>query len=313
MMSENNAAVYGTEMELTEKQAIEFVKEYIKKTGKTQAAVAQELGISSGALSSFISGSYKTPHTIVPKVKNLMEINEKKKITLTDPPYVETSVSKMVKNAIKYSHIRGKISVVYGDAGIGKTQAFRSYLRENGLAIGITISPTYASITGVNELLAEQLGVRERVARKITNEIIGRLRGSGRVLIIDEAQHLTVRALNHIRCLADEAEIGVCLIGNEEVYSKLKGSGKADFAQLFSRIGMREPVSIHNITREDVKKVFQDADLAEDSLNILYQICQTNYGLRGAVNVFVNTAAVFGEDISAGNIARMMREMNIGR
>lgn len=313
MMSENNVAVNGNEMELTEKQAIEFVKEYIKKTGKTQAAVAQELGISSGALSSFISGSYKTPHTIVPKVKNLMEINEKKKITLTDPPYVETSVSKMVKNAIKYSHIRGKISVVYGDAGIGKTQAFRSYLRENGLAIGITISPTYASITGVNELLADQLGVRERVARKITNEIIGRLRGSGRVLIIDEAQHLTVRALNHIRCLADEAEIGVCLIGNEEVYSKLKGSGKADFAQLFSRIGMREPVSIHNITREDVKKVFQDADLAEDSLNILYQICQTNYGLRGAVNVFVNTAAVFGEDISAGNIARMMREMNIGR
>lgn len=306
-------AVGAAEQEITIEQAIEFVKEYIAKTGKTQAAVAQELGISSGALSSFISGSYKTPHTIVPKVRNLMEISEKKKISLTDPPFVETSVSKMVKNAIKYSHIRGKISVVYGDAGIGKTQAFRSYLRENGLAIGITIAPTYASITGVNELLAEQLGVRERVARKITNEIISRLRGSGRVIVIDEAQHLTVRALNHIRCLADEAEVGVCLIGNEEVYSKLKGSGKADFAQLFSRIGMREPVSIHNITKEDVKRVFQDGDVGEEAVNILYQICQTNYGLRGAVNVFVNTAAVFNGEVTAGNIAKMMREMNIGR
>ncbi len=308
-----NEAMQITEQDITIEQAIEFVKEYIAKTGKTQAAVAQELGISSGALSSFISGSYKTPHTIVPKVRNLMEISEKKKISLSDPPFVETSVSKMVKNAIKYSHIRGKISVVYGDAGIGKTQAFRSYLRENNLAIGITISPTYASITGVNELLAEQLGVRERVARKITNEIVNRLRGSGRVIIIDEAQHLTVRALNHIRCLADEAEIGVCLIGNEEVYSKLKGTGKADFAQLFSRIGMREPVSIHNITKDDVKKVFQDAELADEAVNILYQICQTNYGLRGAVNVFVNTAAVFNTEVTAGNIAKMMREMNIGR
>lgn len=308
-----NEAMQMTEQDITIEQAIEFVKEYIAKTGKTQAAVAQELGISSGALSSFISGSYKTPHTIVPKVRNLMEISEKKKISLSDPPFVETSVSKMVKNAIKYSHIRGKISVVYGDAGIGKTQAFRSYLRENNLAIGITISPTYASITGVNELLAEQLGVRERVARKITNEIVNRLRGSGRVIIIDEAQHLTVRALNHIRCLADEAEIGVCLIGNEEVYSKLKGTGKADFAQLFSRIGMREPVSIHNITKDDVKKVFQDAELADEAVNILYQICQTNYGLRGAVNVFVNTAAVFNTEVTAGNIAKMMREMNIGR
>lgn len=308
-----NEAIQMTEQDITIEQAIEFVKEYIAKTGKTQAAVAQELGISSGALSSFISGSYKTPHTIVPKVRNLMEISEKKKISLSDPPFVETSVSKMVKNAIKYSHIRGKISVVYGDAGIGKTQAFRSYLRENNLAIGITISPTYASITGVNELLAEQLGVRERVARKITNEIVNRLKGSGRVIIIDEAQHLTVRALNHIRCLADEAEIGVCLIGNEEVYSKLKGTGKADFAQLFSRIGMREPVSIHNITKDDVKRVFQDAELADEAVNILYQICQTNYGLRGAVNVFVNTAAVFNTEVTAGNIAKMMREMNIGR
>jgi len=308
-----NETMQMAEQDITIEQAIEFVKEYIAKTGKTQAAVAQELGISSGALSSFISGSYKTPHTIVPKVRNLMEISEKKKISLSDPPFVETNVSKMVKNAIKYSHIRGKISVVYGDAGIGKTQAFRSYLRENNLAIGITISPTYASITGVNELLAEQLGVRERVARKITNEIVSRLRGSGRIIIIDEAQHLTVRALNHIRCLADEAEIGVCLIGNEEVYSKLKGTGKADFAQLFSRIGMREPVSIHNITKDDVKKVFQDAELADEAVNILYQICQTNYGLRGAVNVFVNTAAVFNTEVTAGNIAKMMREMNIGR
>ena len=49
--------------------------------------------------------------------------------------------------------------------------AFRNYLDQNTLAIGITISPTFASITGVNEKLAEQLGVRERVSRKQTMEI----------------------------------------------------------------------------------------------------------------------------------------------
>ncbi len=308
-----NEALQEAEQSVTVEQAIELIKDYIGRTGKTQTAVAKELGISGGALSSFMSGNYKTPHMIVPKIIDLVDISERKQISLSDPAFVETSISKMVKNAIKYSHIRGKISVVYGDAGIGKTQAFRSYLRENSLAIGITISPTYATITGVNELLAEKQGVRERVARKNTNEIISRLRGSGRVILIDEAQHLTVRALNHIRCLADEAEIGVCLIGNEEVYSKLKGSGKADFAQLFSRIGMREPVSIQNITKDDVRNVFKDADLDEEAVDILHKICRTNYGLRGAVNVFVNTAAVFSNEVTAGNIARMMREMNIGR
>ena len=53
-------------------------------------------------------------------------------------------------------------------------------LRENSLAIGITISPSYASITGVNELIADQLGIRERVARRIYAEIIGKLKDSGR-------------------------------------------------------------------------------------------------------------------------------------
>ena len=62
-----------------------------------------------------------------------------------------------------------------------------------------------------------------------------------------------------------------------------------------------------------MQKVFRVAELAEDAIDILYQICQTNYGLRGAVNVFVNTAAVFQQEITAATIARMMREMNIGR
>ena len=60
-------------------------------------------------------------------------------------------------------------------------------------------------------------------------------------------------------------------------------------------------------------KVFQDAHLKDDALTILYQICHTNYGLRGAVNVYINTAAYFSGDVNAGTLARMMREMNIGR
>ena len=224
---------------------------------------------------------------------------------------METGISRQVTNAIRYSHLQGKISVVYGDAGIGKTVAFRNYLAKNTLAIGVTISPTYASITGVNELIADQLGVRERVARKQTAEIINKLRGSGRVLVIDEAQHLTVRALNHLRCISDESGVGICMIGNDEVYTKMKGSGRADFAQLFSRIGMRKQVLVANITKEDVQAVFGGYVKEESAMDILYRICRTNYGLRGAVNVFINTAAVF-EEITETGLTKMIREMNIG-
>lgn len=298
-------------MELSYEQAVQLVQDYKQESGKTQTAIANELAISDAALSSFLKGTYKTPHTIIPKVAELLKVTGKRKVAPKEPAFVETTVAKRVMEAISYCHLQGKIAVVYGDAGVGKTQAVRAYLRENSLAIGITISPSYASITGVNELIADQLGIRERVARRIYAEIISKLKDSGRVLIIDEAQHLTVRALNHLRCMSDESGVGIALIGNEEVYTKLRGSGKADFAQLFSRIGMRREVLTSTTTKEDIRKVFAEAHLEEDALEILYRIARTAYGLRGAVNVFVNTAAVFGS-VDAPSLARMGKEMNIG-
>ena len=74
---------------------------------------------------------------------------------------------------------------------------------------------------------------------------------------------------------------------------------------------MAKPVMTINLTQADVNNVFGDYDIDQDSLNILYHICQSNYGLRGAVNVYVNTAAVF-ERITAENLTKIMRDMNIG-
>lgn len=300
----------NTEISMTEEEARKIVLDYKNKTGKSQTLIATELGISGAQLSSFISGTYKAPHTIIPKIASLMKVSEKKAIAPRKPDFVETRVSKAVINAITYSHIQGNIAVVYGDAGIGKTMAINQYCKENNLAIKITISPSYASMSGVNELIADKLGVRERVSRKIYAEIIAKLKGSGRVIIIDEAQHLTVRTLNHLRCMADESGVGITLVGNDEVYTKLKGSGRADFAQLFSRIGMRKQVLTNTLSKEDIHSVFGMIE-DEEAQDILFKISRTNYGLRGAVNVFVNTAAVYGTVEPAG-LAKMTREMNIG-
>lgn len=293
---------------MTEEEAIASILQYKESTGKTQTIIAKELDISSGALSAFLAGTYKTPHTIVPKIVQLLNIAEQKEIAPVEPSFHETTVSKAVINTISYCHIQGKMAVVYGDAGVGKTMAINEYCRKNNAAIKITISPVYSSMSGVNELLAAELGVRERVSRKIYADIISKLKDSSRVIIIDEAQHLTVRTLNHLRCLADESGVGIALIGNDEVYSKMKGSGRADFAQLFSRIGMRKQVLTTTNTKDDIKTIFEQ--VPDEAIDILYRISRTPYGLRGAVNVFVNTVAVFG-DITASKIARMSKEMNI--
>lgn len=298
------------EKKVTYEEAVAWIKEYMTSKSMSQTAMAREIDISGGAMSSYLTGKYPTPERITEKIQEVMRMHEKKALSPQAPKFVETTVSNTVKQAIAYAHMRGVVSVAYGDAGVGKTTAVEQYLKENQLAIGITIMPTYASLTGVNELLSEALGVRERTDRKITREIIQKLKDSGRVIIVDEAQHLTSRAIEHLRSISDQAKVGICFVGNERIYTNLLGNRKSEYAQLFSRIGVRKMVTVSMNTREDIKNVFSSADLDDQSIEILYRISKTNWGLRGAVNVFINTVGVF-EAVTPENLTKIVKDMNI--
>ena len=67
--------------------------------------------------------------------------------------------------------------------------------------------------------------------------ILQHLRGRECLLIIDEAQHLMLPALESLRNIHDATECGHVLMGNEAVYSRLSGRRSAEFAQLYSRVG----------------------------------------------------------------------------
>lgn len=291
-------------------EACNFVKQYIKKTKKSQAQVASEIGFSSSALSGFLSGTYSAPHTIITAIENLAEVNKQREVAPKKPEFQETGVVTAVTQAIRYCHLLGNITVAYGDAGVGKTVAVERYLAANPLAIGIDLTPTDASITGVNELIAEQLGIREKVERRQTRAIVDKLRGSGRVIIVDEAQFLTTRTIDHLRRMSDRSGVGVCFVGNDKLNSSINGNGSSDFSQLFSRRGMNPEVRVSDITKEEIEKIFGSYVPDPDAIEMLYRISHTNFGLRGAVNVFINTAATFGE-VNAEGLARAARTMKI--
>ena len=67
--------------------------------------------------------------------------------------------------------------------------------------------------------------------------IVQRLQGTKGLLILDEAQHLMLPALESLRSIHDATACGLVLMGNEAVYSRLSGRHSAEFAQLYSRVG----------------------------------------------------------------------------
>ena len=73
---------------------------------------------------------------------------------------------------------------------------------------------------------------------------------------------------------------------------------------------MRKQVMANRLTQEDITSVFGSYGLEKGAIELLTAISRTNYGLRGAVNVFINAAAVFGA-VDKGGIVRVMKDMDI--
>ena len=304
------------------------VRQYIKETGLSQAKVAPMLGMSGTLLSQYLSSKY--PGDVAAQEQKLEEffraqvekVSNAQKAMQFQPVkgYIPISVSEDVYKMIRYAQIEKGMVVIHGDAGIGKSKAAHKFEADNPTAtVYIQTSPATGTLREVLRSLARELKLADNVRTgDLTRAVRAKLAEGRKVVIIDEAQHLNYKALEELTRWPDperhtgEAEIALVLMGNTEVYSRMRGRQEAAFACQFNR--MRLPKCYHttDIQREDVEKLFPflgDQGLTRET-EFLLGICRSKWGVRGAVNVYNN--AVNNEDISYNGLYSMARTMGIG-
>jgi hypothetical protein len=88
------------------------------------------------------------------------------------------------------------------------------------------------------------------------SEAVAKLKGSGRLLIIDEAEHLKYKSLEIIRRLHDFTGIGVLLVGMPRLLGNLRGL-KGEYAQLYSRVGIKAVLT--PLRQTDTEEIVQAA------------------------------------------------------
>ena len=290
---------------------IRRVQEYMETHKISQNQMASKVNISSAALSSYMNQKYKgSVETVERQLKEFFAIAEESAAAaektgglLPRESYIPTSISEDVYQGIRFAQLEHCMVVLHGDAGVGKSKGAQKYLRDHSTsAVGISITPSTGTLTGAIKLLARALRVPE--CRSKMDQMM--------------AQHLKYAALEEIRSLTDdnpmtgEHGVGVVLIGNSEVYSRLQGRQQAQFAQLFSRIRMQRQYTTRKVKREDVEKLFPvlASRGAKKELDFLLGVCRSPWGIRGAVNLYSNAASA--EDISYDNLYRMAAHMGIG-
>jgi Uncharacterized ATPase, putative transposase len=242
-------------------QRSEDVRELIKAAvadGETYSSIAKQSGMSPAALSCFINRDYAGNNQLITeKLAAWLDYKRRTADIKTAPDFVETPTSKKIWSALDYSKIAGCFVVIYGNSGVGKTQAITEYVNQNPNVWMITARPSSATLVECLHDMASalELGFIPKRSGTLSGAIQRRLTGSRGLLIIDESDHLPYEVLEEIRIIQEITGVGVALCGNHQIYAKLSGGGsrKTDFARLFSRVAKR--VAILNTTDADVDAI----------------------------------------------------------
>ena len=254
--------------------------------GTTQVAIAKALGFSSSALNMYLKGTYTSPEKIRHALKGYFKTKGNQQEAIKLPELAETTIYQEVTAVVEYAHKQRDIGVLYGPAGIGKTTALRAYQEITPQTLYITANQTLSGSRAILEEILQQLGKPEAgSARRMMLTIVNTLKDSGRLLIIDEAQHLSLRALETMRAIYDECGIAVILAGNESVYGNMTGKSAAPFAQLYSRVGIQRSLS-GKVRMNDIAAVL-GTEIGEESLAYLHKIALRPGGLRVVVKLYI--------------------------
>lgn len=285
-----------------------------------QARLAKETGVSATTISQWLGGTYPGDNAAIEvKIERWVAQYHEARSTSASmpvaPSFVPTPSAERVMAALGYAQMAGDIAVVYGGAGLGKTTAIRRYASGALNCWVATMTPASASVVTALEEIAEAAGASTGAAggaAKLHRAIVRKVLATGGLLVIDEAQHLSVAALDQIRSIHDATGIGIALVGNEAVYARMTGGNRAAYLdRLYSRIGKR--VRLTQSTGGDIDALLKAWSVEEtECRGQLVEIARKPGGLRGLTKVLRLAsmhAASAQRSICCGDVRSAWREL----
>lgn len=226
--------------------------------GLTQARIAKEIGtgVSGATLSQWLGGNYAGDNDkIEARVAGWLETFEERRARgglPAAPEWIATPTTERIEAGLRYAQLAQDLVIIYGAAGVSKTKTCEHYRTLAPGVVMATMAPANEGVMGCLSTIAEAAGIRDmpHSVPKLHAAIVQKLRATSGLLIVDEAQHLGIKALDEVRSIQDQCFIGVALVGNEHVYSRMTGNRAAYLDRLYSRIG--KVVKIGRATAADI-------------------------------------------------------------
>ena len=216
------------------------LQNYITEHGISQGAVARGIGKSAAVVSQYLQNKYNGDVEAIDVLVEGWLLNQRERAndSFNQLSYTYTATARRIEEVIRLAHVEGETVVLYGQAGLGKTSALAAYIKKNPDAILVDSDPSFTAKVLLSNL-ANKVGAESRGSLHVVIEgLISRLKNSGRVILVDEAENLPLRALECLRRIHDKTGIGLVLAGMPRLLVNLRGSN-GELKQLYSRVAFR--------------------------------------------------------------------------
>ncbi len=226
---------------------------------------------------------------------------------------IETPTFRKISRAVHDCHTHGRLAVIRGGFGIGKTFVLRRYTEAHPCDVAMaTLGPTTRSLTGGLSAACVQVArawewyfgeaprgtsyqsyglAISRSIQRMCREIIDQ--GGRLLLIIDEAQHARPDLLDEFRGLYDEGLFGLAISGNQALFDPRRGRMEtADFGALLSRAD--HVLDIPAAPAADIDAVLDAHRIAAKESRALLERCAAAGGLREMIHVIDKAQEISG-------------------
>lgn len=218
----------------------------VKNPEMSDRMIGRNINYSPAAVNTFVNGRYKGNEAKIAEVirsflNNFISVDNA--VSKGDLQFAMTIAAKDIFKIANYALAEGKIGVVTGVPGCGKTCTVKEFKKRNTSTMLIEITP----LVNASALLQDICKVLKipflNRKSEMFNEIVANLNDTKRLLIIDEGENLNLQCLEILRRIQDFTGIGLLLSGTGKLLDRLRGP-KRELQQLYSRVGIQKEIKL---------------------------------------------------------------------
>jgi hypothetical protein len=255
------------------------LQQYKEREDLSLKELGKRLDYSEGMVSRYLGDRFEGDVSAIElKIRDLLKSDQLRATVVQEVETFPTLVTKQVHNALELIRRNSHVGLIFGDAGVGKSRAIGLYASKNPLTLLITLSRFSGSDTaGIITAIWRQLDTSSFRRKRDGNRgafLVERLRGSGRMLVVDNAHRLTRVGREALFDFHDATGCPIALVGNPELLDSIEEND-----QQFSRVGVRMKAELKreaaDAAAELIARVWPEAK--EELLEVATRVV-TNHG-----------------------------------